>query len=564
MKNSQDIDNNVKTNERRYVHTLLEHPLTATYQYTHAAMSSSKKKRYSTTNLLLSPVLTVSPGQHPYISSPSSHQRHSESALGLGINSVEPTHYRRNIRRSSTIYRIPRPNDMSSHPSSRTHSNNDEHTEPISNLKILLLGDSNVGKTAMILSYCNELLTKSQFKSQLISNNTKHMNSVSSHSSNGFKLDRLNKLKGRGNSKRFSLNESDLETLILKRRASIIRQKIRCRSYCFDRDEEDDEADLDYSESEQYGGYFGVEGSIDELGSPFVDAKASFDDREEMIIDTRPTIGIDIKSTLVNIQGKKYNCIFWDPAGQDRFKNVMMDSLYKISNAIILCYDICDLTSFQNCCRYWLNETLENVRSGDLSEIKFYLVGNKLDLYAKRQVNHEDVLNMITNMEYDYGITISGNFEVTCKWENVVERIFDLILMDLVEKGTSESTPAKENGNIYNPGSSTMRYSDDQHTPEIRNRFVKRLSVQELTPFDESVPPLEDRFSDLSIDDLNIDPIPMDATTTTKKNRKTKQPHTKSKSKARPKKNKEANIDITKPLDGSLDSPSTNSSACCY
>ena len=112
--------------------------------------------------------------------------------------------------------------------------------------------------------------------------------------------------------------------------------------------------------------------------------------------------------------------------------------------------------------------------------------------------------------------------------------------------------------------SSTMRYSDDQHTPEIRNRFVKRLSVQELTPFDESVPPLEDRFSDLSIDDLNIDPIPMDATTTTKKNRKTKQPHTKSKSKARPKKNKEANIDITKPLDGSLDSPSTNSSACCY
>ena len=145
-------------------------------RYTHAAMSSSKKKRYSTTNLLLSPVLTVSPGQHPYISSPSSHQRHSESALGLGINSVEPTHYRRNIRRSSTIYRIPRPNDMSSHPSSRTHSNNDEHTEPISNLKILLLGDSNVGKTAMILSYCNELLTKSQFKSQLISNNTKHMN----------------------------------------------------------------------------------------------------------------------------------------------------------------------------------------------------------------------------------------------------------------------------------------------------------------------------------------------------------------------------------------------------
>ena len=36
----------------------------------------------------------------------------------------------------------------------------------ISNCKILLIGDSNVGKTATIPSYCDELLTKLQWRKQ--------------------------------------------------------------------------------------------------------------------------------------------------------------------------------------------------------------------------------------------------------------------------------------------------------------------------------------------------------------------------------------------------------------
>lgn len=66
-------------------------------------------------------------------------------------------------------------------------------------------------------------------------------------------------------------------------------------------------------------------------------------------------------------------------------------------------------------------------------------MGNKIDLYKERQVTHYDVVQMVQEMQLKHGIKISGNFEVSCKWVNVVERTMNMIILDLVENGCFEN-----------------------------------------------------------------------------------------------------------------------------
>ena len=228
-----------------------------------------------------------------------------------------------------------------------------------SNIKLLLIGDAGVGKTAMILSYCDELPRVPATK-QGEGPEPKVKSPVG-------------KVKNIEKRKRYSLND-------------------------------------------------------------FEDSSMSED--SDFVINTSSTIGIDIKTNLVNIDNRFFRVIMWDTAGQERYRNAMISSLYKGSNGVILSYDICDFKSFQNCLNYWLTESLENIPN--LSKTKFYLVGNKLDLYGEREVTHEDVLQFISRIERDYDIKIWGNFEVSCKWEYVVERTFNIIIKDLVESGCYE------------------------------------------------------------------------------------------------------------------------------
>ena len=141
----------------------------------------------------------------------------------------------------------------------------------------------------------------------------------------------------------------------------------------------------------------------------------------------------------VNIDNRFFNVILWDTAGQERYQNAIIPSLYKKTNAVILTYDITNAKSFQNCMERWAVQALENFSSQDLSKARFFLVGNKIDLYKERQVTHYDVMQMVQEMQLKHGIKISGNFEVSCKWVNVVERTMNMVILDLVENGCFEN-----------------------------------------------------------------------------------------------------------------------------
>lgn len=358
----------------------------------------SRRKRYSVhiPASPLSPVLPIHPSPvdtHSFTASnPSSPLINQYEARGIGASS----------RESSSFYRIP--------PTGLDQLSLDSLSHNSSNIKLLLIGDAGVGKTAMILGYCNELPTKSQVK--IMSAASTPVKGRSNYNQNT----EIGNLQ-RNNSR------STKKTIEMKKRYSL-----------------NDYEEL-FNKRQKYNGVmFGKNSSNDEIIGQIPEDET--DDSDEFVLDTRSTIGVDIKTTIINIDNRFFKCIMWDTAGQERYRNAMIPILYKDSNGIILTYDICNLESFQSCFNHWLKEALDNFDEQDLQQVRFYLIGNKIDLYKERKVTHEQVLDAISSMEREYNISISGNFEITCKWPHVVERTMNMIIKDLVENGCYENMEA--------------------------------------------------------------------------------------------------------------------------
>lgn len=368
----------------------------------------SRKKRYSVHIPVppLSPVLPIFPS--PVI----------DSQRTFTATSSNPSSPLTSYHDSSSFYRMSSKYDQIS---------KDSLSQNASNLKLLLIGDAGVGKTAMILGYCNELPTKSQVKiMSAASTPVKEQQQA--------KKGQLRTRKKIEMKKRYSLN--DYEELFNKR--------------------------------QRHSGLL-INGhqSTDEI----IPEVQTDEEDEELVLDTRSTIGVDIKTSIINIDNRFFKCIMWDTAGQERYRNAMIPILYKGANGIILSYDICNYESFANCCDHWLKEALDNFDTQDLGRVRFYLVGNKIDLYKDREVTHEQVIQAIETVKQEFNVNICGNFEITCKWPHVVERTINLIIKDLVENGCYE--------NIEKAGESTLSLdttpvSTEANSESESDSFVRR------------------------------------------------------------------------------------------
>jgi len=98
------------------------------------------------------------------------------------------------------------------------------------------------------------------------------------------------------------------------------------------------------------------------------------------------TIGIDFKTKLVELDGKKVKLQVWDTAGQERFQTIATGGLtkayYRGASGVVLIYDITDERSFNNVSR-WIRSIDQN--ADDV--VDKILVGNKLDLEDRREVS---------------------------------------------------------------------------------------------------------------------------------------------------------------------------------
>eukprot|EP01119_Soliformovum_irregulare_P013081 TRINITY_DN3455_c0_g1_i1.p2 TRINITY_DN3455_c0_g1~~TRINITY_DN3455_c0_g1_i1.p2 ORF type:complete len:203 (-),score=31.29 TRINITY_DN3455_c0_g1_i1:55-663(-) len=96
------------------------------------------------------------------------------------------------------------------------------------------------------------------------------------------------------------------------------------------------------------------------------------------------TIGVDFKTKLMVLDGKKINLTIWDTAGQEKFRS-LTSSYYRGAHGIICVYDVTNRASF-NAIEHWLEEIQTNCTNGDVVTL---LVGNKIDM-PNREVTREE------------------------------------------------------------------------------------------------------------------------------------------------------------------------------
>ena len=96
------------------------------------------------------------------------------------------------------------------------------------------------------------------------------------------------------------------------------------------------------------------------------------------------TIGVEFGTRLITIEGKAIKLQIWDTAGQESFRSITR-SYYRGAAGALLVYDITRRDTFEHLTT-WLKDALENSNP----HMAIILIGNKLDLEAKRVVSTEE------------------------------------------------------------------------------------------------------------------------------------------------------------------------------
>lgn len=96
------------------------------------------------------------------------------------------------------------------------------------------------------------------------------------------------------------------------------------------------------------------------------------------------TIGVEFGARMVQVQGKQIKLQIWDTAGSESFQSITR-SYYRGAAGALLVYDVTRRETFEHLTK-WLEEARQNANSN----MVVMLIGNKVDLEARRVVSTEE------------------------------------------------------------------------------------------------------------------------------------------------------------------------------
>ena len=131
------------------------------------------------------------------------------------------------------------------------------------------------------------------------------------------------------------------------------------------------------------------------------------------------TIGVDFRVVTLKYKDILTKIHIWDTAGQERFKSIAVN-YFRTSNGFIFCYDITKKKSFDNI-KNWVELAFFN---NDLHKVNF-LIGNKMDLNNKREVDIEEAENFAKTNKFTY-------LETSSKENINVEKVFEFFTYKLI------------------------------------------------------------------------------------------------------------------------------------
>ena len=95
------------------------------------------------------------------------------------------------------------------------------------------------------------------------------------------------------------------------------------------------------------------------------------------------TIGVEFYTFNIKINDIILKLQIWDSCGLERYRS-LMTNFYRNINLAIIVYSVTDLDSFNN-----VEIFLRDLRKQN-TDIKIFLIGNKIDLISDKKINKED------------------------------------------------------------------------------------------------------------------------------------------------------------------------------
>ena len=125
----------------------------------------------------------------------------------------------------------------------------------------------------------------------------------------------------------------------------------------------------------------------------------------------------------------------WNLAGQDRY-NSLSTMYYKIAHAIMVVYDITDKNTYE-IAKTWIYDLKAEMDNN----IVIALIGNKLDLNAKREITYQESKLFADNMDilfFETSAKTSENILITFKTiaQNLKNSQLDTIVEELEEQSS--------------------------------------------------------------------------------------------------------------------------------
>uniref|UniRef100_A0A8C7Y967 Ras-related protein Rab-25 n=1 Tax=Oryzias sinensis TaxID=183150 RepID=A0A8C7Y967_9TELE len=131
--------------------------------------------------------------------------------------------------------------------------------------------------------------------------------------------------------------------------------------------------------------------------------------RNEFNLESKSTIGVEVATRSIQVEGKTVKAQIWDTAGQERYRAIT-SAYYRGAVGALLVYDIAKHLTYENAER-WLKELQDHADSN----IVIMLVGNKSDLRHLRAVPTDEARAFAgTTHSSAFRQNIQTPFLITC------------------------------------------------------------------------------------------------------------------------------------------------------
>ncbi len=160
------------------------------------------------------------------------------------------------------------------------------------------------------------------------------------------------------------------------------------------------------------------------------------------------TIGTNICTHTVDVDGTKVKFQIWDLAGQQRFEFVR-SMFYRGSHAIVMVFDVTNPNSLSNL-HEWKNEILQNLDHRHHA-IPIVLLGNKSDLQQKLLIDQDAISNFKDELQMEFHADSTAFMYTSARSGMNIEESFEVLGLLLLKKKNPQSYIDKTSGKFKIP-----------------------------------------------------------------------------------------------------------------